>query len=564
MNKIEWWEKTKGELLSKVANFFSRRQIIFLALLIPFLFTLSFQGCGGSSSSPGDPAPPVGGLSEDAQISFQRIKSSSNGQSFKVIVKRAGLTPASITKATVSKGTLSSWTQVDSSTIEATVTPDPSVPTGFYLINISTTDGKSYQRTPVVVGSLNDRWNQPELFAGSVNTNGWEDSPQAFVTKDANGKETLYLALVYNPLRFDCLRGAAPGTPTNPKCTNVVGPFLSPLRPNMTISSFIGAGGAINFSLPYVLPWLPSNFWPVKTGATIYIFKFANDSYSGFLGTALHEPQSYVLNNNDGVSSLASPFVFKNGNSYSMVYNDDRLSDDVSGCTGYAGDVGYSTSNDALILGNLDFNTPSVELGRYNSVASGQKFSTNVTNSYSNSCPELIQSTAHIPNGLPLAGIQGNPTFYFPASGQPVAIWDLEGSDPKAGYLQMAVLAPGQSFPGGTWNMVGGLPILAAPSAPGTEKSQPVLTDKEFCYRNELVIECASYNGGNPASASSYGTPAVEVSPAVGAPSTGRVTGVGEPSFFTFQNQNCMSFIAAEQVDAEAENLDLKIAWVCQ
>ncbi len=480
---------------------------------------------------------------------------------------RAGINPAFVTSATVGKGTLGAWTQVNANAIEATVTPDVQVPTGSYPFTLHTMDGATYVRTPVVLASVADRWNQPELFNGPVNSVGWQDSPQAFVTTDGNGTETLYLALVYIPIRFDCVHGAQPPLTTNPLCNTIHGPYLPPDRPFMNIAAFVDGNGTIDETLPNLIQ--PGFTVPqaVKFGSTLYVFKFAQDGYPGYVGTTLTQPQALTNANDDGLSTLAGPFLFQQGNSVSLIYNLDQPVDSLGYCQGFPGDVGGETGNDGYMMENFDFSDPNVVLGQYQRVVPGSMYSNGAVNMATGVCPERILAPGHIPWGIPLLGTQGNPSVYVPATGQAVASWDEEGQG--TGALRMAVLAPGQPFPGGTWNVVtADLPMLRPPPMQGgsqPEKSQPVLTSTEFCARNDLTIECTPYNGGDPALESSYGvtqTQLAGVGFAVAA--QGQISAVGEPGPFRFQGRNCMSFVLAEQVDTLPANLNLKLAWVCE
>lgn len=536
---------------------------IFRAPLGPVLFgavglfvsILIFQGCSSKSSTPASTPKQTAPVT---QIQFERLKGSPSGRSFKVILTRAGIEPSFVTNTTLSKGSLSAWSQTSSSTIEATVTPNAVTPTGKYKITIQTSDGETYVRTPVVLATVNNRWGQPELFGGSVNTIGWEDSPQAYVKKDFNGNETLYLAFVYMPIRFECVNVVPQGDPINNNfCKKVEGPYLAPERPSMNIASFVAADGTIDHSLPNLIA--PGVIGAAKLGTTNYVFKIDGDGYDGYLGTPLNNPQVIKIQNDDGYSIPSGLSIFKNGSNYSLIYHNDNFLDDVEGCPGY----GANTRQDAYIMNNYNFDATQVVLGQFNRVMPGGQFSNGSTNTGTNPCPELVLNN-HVQNGIQKTGKQDNPTVYIPASGQPIAMWDLEGDD--VGYLEMAVLAVGGVFPTGPWNAVNGLPILAAPAHNGfyqPEKSQPLMTATEFCTRNDSSIECTPYTG-NPTLAASYGATVTQLA-GVGfaSASAGQITAVGEPALFTYKGQNCMSFVLAEQVDTP-EHLDLGIGWVCE
>ena len=562
-------------MLVKLKQIWPLSFIVFVLLTI----TIGFQGCGKSDSAPSSSAssenPTNSGNnttnpSTDTKIKFTRIKNSQNGQSFKVSVSHNSISTSFVSSASISRGSLSAWSQKDESTIEATVTPDSANPTGRYELTISTSDGKTFKRTPIVLAYINDRWNQPELFMGSVNTNGWEDSPMTIVTKDASGNESLYLAMVYMPIRFACAHSEPKGSVNNPNCQKIHGPYTAPKRPNMTIASYVASDGTIDQHLTKLMG--PSVIGAAKMGATNYVFKIQDDGYNGYLGTPSDSPQALYYADDDGYSTNAGPFIFKNGSNYSLMYHFDKLIDSqidngaggkVPLCPKFPTESGIDT----YILNNYDFNAPSIELGHYVRVDPGQKFSDGTTNSGPYPCPELLLNN-HAQHGITTVGSQDNSTVYFPANGQPVVFFDNEGVKDSngnlLGYLGMQVLSAGGSFPVGPWTTVTGLPIIAAPSTPNTEKSQPVLTDKEFCVRNELDVECTPYNGGNPMQAASYGTTVKQLGGLGWATSNiGQISAVGEPSLFTYKNQNCMSFAIAEYADSTG-NQDIGVAWICE
>lgn len=528
-----------------------------------------FQGCGDTANTTVDAGTVFDSGATDGvstgspiNITFERIKNSNNGQSFKVIIEKNEISPEFITSTNLSKGSIGDWTQAQDNRIEAVVTPEVLTPTGQYELVIQTQDGESFRRVPVIVDGVNDRWNQPELFLGPVNTIGWEDSPQVFVKHELDGTETLYLSLVYIPLSFECVHDAA-GDLKDPRCQSVVGPYQAPERPHMTISSFVDANGTIDHSLPNLLG-LNFGIAP-KLGATMFVFEIGNDNYPGFIGTPETTPQALIFENDDGFSVNSGPFLFEEEGEYFLMYHNDRFIDAPSlGCPGYPED----TQTDIYILDNYDFESSKIVLGTYNRVDPGQLFSDNSENTGTLPCPELLLQN-HLEHGLPTSGVQDNPTVYFPTSpNEPMAIWDREGT--QQGDLKASILDSGQAFPNGTWSDVVGLSVLQPPPRIGMsqpEKTQPNLSSDEFCYRVEERIECRPYNGEAPSSSSAYGAAEIQMQGVgfTGTPYEGQISVVGEPTIFVYQQTKCMSFIVAGKIGTEQDaNLNLDIGWVCQ
>lgn len=562
--------KNLGSTLMK----FSQLSILVLVSILLGLI-ISFQGCGNSNSTSGgggnDPNTNDNTQTNTStQLTFERLKSSPNGQSFKIKLRRQNITPSFVTSMTVTRaganiGQVSTWTQVDANTIESKVTPDSAKPTGRYKVLIQTVDGQTFDRTPIVLSYVNDRWNQPELIGGYVNTAGWEDSPQTFVTQDANGKESLYIAFMYFPIRFNCKNpsptsGRSPSNPNDPLCTHPIGPYTAPERPNLTIASFI-SGGVIDQRLPH----LAANFiGAAKSGAMFYLYKVNSDGYPGFLGTPNPNPMTLFFHNDDGYAVNAGPHFFKNGDRYSVMYNNVNFMQGVAGCPG----SNSQTAQDIYVLNNFNFNVSTTQMGYFQYVLPGTQFSNGSTNTGSNGCPELVLSN-HLANGFPTTGTQSNPSVYFPNDQRPVVLWDQESAPGSPGSLKMIRLNVGGTFPMGPWTEVN-MPILDAPTSnpvDHAEKTQPVLTDKEFCFHVRHDVQCAPYNGGDPSSPASYGPPVQQLAGTnwmSGSPAVGEITSVAEPSPFTYQGQNCMSFDIAEISELGDIDMNLGIAWVCE
>lgn len=494
------------------------------------------------------------------EISFERIKSSPSGRDFKIILKQPGISVSFLQAIHVSKGTLGPWQKTNGDRLEATVTVDPEAPTGKYVIDIQTADGQKYRRIPLVMGWTHERWNQAELFDMPVSSDAWEDCPQAFVEKDAFGVETLYLALSYMPIPFECLMGRGKANPKHETCQRVTGPYLPPARPHMTIAPLVGADRVIDQTLPSLLG--RGQIGAAKSGTANYIFKFAQDGYPGYLGTPLENPHALYIEDDDGYSIPSGPFVFKNGSTYQVMYHNVQFANtNFLACPGY----GPETHQDIYILDNLDLSAEKTVLGKFVRADPGKPLITGKINTGKYPCPELVLN-GHVPHQLPTEGVQDNPVVYFPKEGQPVVIWDQEGS--HEGDLKMVQLSSGGTFPMGPWNQVTDLPILAAPqksfwSQP--EKTQPILTDNAFCYRVETVIECAPYNGKDPADASSYGPAVMQLGgdDATRGAYHGRIVAAGEPSLFAYQGQNCMSFAVAETVGKD-QDVNIDVGWVCE
>src|SRR5262249_16949914 len=87
-------------------------------------------------------------------------------------------------------------------------------------------------RTALVLGSVDDAWNQPEPVRGLANTLGWEDGPS--ISPDGS-----MLTLQYLPVSISCLLG---GDLSSPAC-HVIGPVAAPARPNQPGANRVNADG---------------------------------------------------------------------------------------------------------------------------------------------------------------------------------------------------------------------------------------------------------------------------------------------------------------------------------
>ncbi len=448
------------------------------------------------------------------------------------------------------RGTLGALSVVDASTLEATVTPESAQPTGRYTVELRMQDGRAYTRLPMVLDAVNDRWNQPELFLGYVNTPAWEDSPFSFVVPGPAGQETLYVGFVYIAVDSRCILDAAGPFTSNPYCTTVHGPVTAPERPSSTIGPFVDVNGVIDQSLPNLLP--AGNPGIAKIGATMYLFKVGQDGYPGYLGTPLPDPQAIRYDGDDGLTAPTGLYFYPNGpGGYSMMYNVNPLMDNAMGCPGYP-DV---TSQDIFLLQDYDFNAPVVTLGQYVRVDPGGFFSNGTQNTSTSSCPEYV-TQGHTPVTIPTAGAQDNPQPYGRGSALDAMLWEAEDGNLKISWLTAG------SYPDGTWSAAySGGPLAVAP---GTFKAQPSLSDTELCYRVNHQMFCHTFAGPPYDDPGSYGPAVLQMQGtnwSYGIP--GEVPVVGEQAMFTLRGQNCMSFGVTERGVVNAD-VNFGVAWVCE
>ena len=117
-------------------------------------------------------------------------------------------------------------------------------PTGPGQIPVTATSGSaSVAKTAVVLATVDETWNQPELVRGLVNTGGWEDGPS--ISPDGQT-----LVLQYLPVSIDCIIG---GDATKPAC-KIVGPTGAPERPGMPGANRVNADGTYTNSCPGFSP----------------------------------------------------------------------------------------------------------------------------------------------------------------------------------------------------------------------------------------------------------------------------------------------------------------------
>ncbi len=134
----------------------------------------------------------------------------------------------------------------------------------------------------------------------------------------------------------------------------------------------------------------------------------------------------------DGYSVHAGPLIFKNGGNYSLMYNNVNFAQGVGGCP----DSNAPTAQDIYLLNNLDLGAVTTQLGVYHYIHTGEHFNDGSVNNGSSGCPELVL-TNHVANGFTTAGVQSNPTVYFPSDNRPVVIWDQESAPGNPGNLKM-------------------------------------------------------------------------------------------------------------------------------
>lgn len=440
----------------------SAMRSVLLAIVGPVLVC---GACGGHGSD----TPDAGGDVPDAvtpslTLRFDRVAGS---QAFDAIATLANSTEPVV--LTVDHGTLAT-PDVTGPDTHARVTPSG---TGNYLIT-ATAGSLTTTRTALVLGQVDDAWNQPEPVRGLANTLGWEDGPS--ISPDGS-----ILTLQYLPVSITCF---IDGDLDAPAC-RVVGPMTGPERPGMPGGNRVNADGTYVNACPTA--GIPELTTPVPPDSLYALQRQSDGSFA--------DPHAISYAGIDGcVSAFGLQLVDRvaaNG-AYHVVYSfDDPTRQGV-------GSRLFEATIDPL---------HDVTLGSFANVAG----TVTLTNT--------IGATS-IGDGGDTAGVQGNPGYFAQPDGTALVF-----SDDEQGRKDLFVNARSAA---GTF---AGQKLIPPPvSANGPQESQPFFDGHTLLFRRELTILATDWNGGPMDQVASWSTPRTILAPGDGETDAGTVNVVGEPS----------------------------------
>jgi len=151
----------------------------------------------------------------------------------------------------------------------------------------ATAGALSAARTALVLGEVDETWNQPEPVRGLANTLGWEDGPS--ISRD--GK---ILTFQYVAVSISCFLG---GDLSSPAC-KVVGPVAAPARPNMPGANRVNADGTYTNACPTA--GIPTITTPVPPDSLYAVQRQPDGSFT--------DPHPIYY---DGIDGCVSAFGFQ-------------------------------------------------------------------------------------------------------------------------------------------------------------------------------------------------------------------------------------------------------------
>lgn len=353
--------------------------------------------------------------------------------------------------------------------------------------------GLTASRTAIVLGEVEDTWDQPEVVRGLVNTPAWEDGPS--ISPDGT-----VLTVQYLPVAIDC---ALAGDPSLPAC-RIRGPVDAPARPRMPGASRVRADGTYQNGCPSI--GVPSIANPVPPDS-LYAFHRAADG--SFVDP---HPISFA-----GIDGCVSAFGLQllDGAGDAVYAFDNPL---------HAGEGArlYRTTIDVAHDGVL---------GTF-SLTGGQI---------------ALDMTGSSSIGDPAGPVQGNPNEYR-IPGGPLLLF----SDDEQGRRDLFVnLAASEAGP---W--IGQLHLPPPVSDPMAQESQPFFDGRTLWFRRDLVVLATDWTGGPLDAASSWTVPRTVLAPGTDT-GTGAVIVVGEPSVATRVPVRELYFVYGRRVPDGTIDLDV-------
>jgi hypothetical protein len=442
-------------------------------------------GSGGHDGSTIDAVPSPDAAPSQLTLALHRLAGS---QAFDVTAQLDVASTSITVELATDRGSLGPTTAVDRG-VTARLTP---AGTGNYTIT-ATAGALTATTTAIVLATVDDEWDQPEVVPGPVSTLGWEDGPS--ISPDGS-----ILTVQYLPVSISCLLG---GDPAAPAC-RVIGPIDAPERPNMPGAERVHPDHTYTNGCPSV-------------GADTLTFPVPPDSLFAFQRQAdgsFADPHPIYY---DGIDGCVSAFGFEllDAAGHAVYAFDDPRHPDGPGAR-----VFHATIDP----------TQDTVLGRFAVVGTTLE----------------LQADAGTRIG-DATGTQGNPGLWYPPGGGAVLFTDDEQGDQDLSVNT----APSLTGP------YAGKAIIPAPiSAAGAQESQPFFDGTTLYFRRDLVVLATDWNGGPMSDAASWSAPRPILEPSSDT-ATGEAVVVGEPSIATVDGHRELYFVYARTVADGTLDLDI-------
>lgn len=358
-------------------------------------------------------------------------------------------------------------------------------------------------RTALVLGQVDDVFNQPEPVRGLVNTPAWEDGAAI----SANGQ---WLAVQYFPVTFDCITN---GKPDSTQCRNAIGPVSGPMRPDMPGASRVDGRGKVKNGCPSV--GAESLSFPVPP-TSLYLFKRQADGSFG-------APSPVYWDGVDGCVTPYGPALLTLGdNEVLLLYAFDSPSDG-----------GDDDTHGDLFAVRLD---------------PRQRHALGKTESKQGKLAETAQLGTRIG---PLSKLHAaNPEGWTRPHGGVVVFYDDENVRGDLFYAE----SDGDWLTG-QWGEEQRIP--APVSTPNAEESQPFFDGKDLYFRRKTTVYRSRYQGGPMNVSAAWAEPVVVLDGDRRARDESEIIGTGEPTLATVEGRRELYFIYAEKAADGSLNFDV-------
>ena len=388
------------------------------------------------------------------------------------------------------QATASTWTQVTSTSIKTTVTS--TILSGEINFTI-TYDSVSKSGQALILPQIGSRWGQPEPVPGSVNTNGWEDSPEI----SPDGK---YLIIsTYSPVSlFQCITdGGLAGTPS---CNTNLFSIEKNNRPSFPGENRVLSDTSINHNISLLDPPNTTNAFPPVSS---YLFLQQSD------GSFREGKPVYI---DWEAFPWGAPFGFN--------FRKNTSAENYKLYVAF-GDPILQNGNRIQSV-DLDFSSPTIQLGQISRVGGNlQK---------SNWKMNPISITA-------FTGQAGNPSTSVHDASDGFLFWDDETAATNAREIFFAT----ETAAG-----VLGAKQTAGLANAGSDKYQPFFYENSLFYSlsHGLILSQNLLSNVNLANTSSWGTAQIELGMNSSHTHEGRVSSIGEPSLYKDSNGKSWLYFA--------------------
>ena len=435
-------------------------------------------------------------LATDLELEFDRL---AGGRSFEVSLPATGLTPSDIT-VRVSRGKVGA---VIARAGRLTARVDPGQ-TGRLAVTVAIPAQRVEKtRMALVLGTVDDAWNQAEPLSGVVNTPAWEDG--AAVSADGQ-----WLAVQYFPVAFDCIIG---GKPDSKFCREAIGPMGGPQRPNMPGSGRLDKHGQLTNGCPTLgLQSLPMPLPPTS----LYLFRRQADGSFG-------DPHPLYWNGVDGCITPYGPALINQGpKQVLLLYAFDSPSDS-----------GDDDSHGDLFAARLD---------------PREGHALGSTKSQDGKLVDAMSGSVQV--GGPSTQHSANPEGWTRPDGGHVVFYDDENVRDDLFYAETD-----QDWLDAKWGAEHKIP--APVSTPKAEESQPFFDGQVLYFRREMSMLMSRYKGGPMSRSAAWEEPEIVLAGDARSRGAGEIIAVGEPSIATYGGRRELYFVFAERVADGTLNLDV-------